>query len=487
MAKRPGVLRPRRKVDEVELELAGSRAVARLAHILGDQTAAPSDGPAQVEAPVEAVELDQPRTVDQPLDADEAGTSERLGGLHPAIAIEVPVHVDDGPEAARADPVGIMAGRDPESPENSRDEWRSAADAYVLAQAFGIARGAVGDRAADAPVREEAAKVGATRLTPDAGAVDGRPAAPADAEPGAAGDAVSDAASSNRARASRGTLKPLQGKEGQLRGSRPRQVSANRAAWAKAAPALPAGTGFCPYCALPLRPPPEATRSCPRCRQRIIVKRLDGRAVALTEAAVFAFEAELQRIASSPRWARERQRWLKLAAAAGAPAHCAARLEAARLSEDVVEAARSLYMTSVKRSFRSAKRDRRWKDASQIRREHAAALFRLAGSPSTPPEEIVKLQREGAAAELRGIAEIARDAELVSADCCDACRADHGLIFRIAQELRVPRLPHDGCPTGLCGCRWDLAGRDKATLRRLLRRRARTTQHVGPTEPASTV
>ncbi|HEY5435731.1 MAG TPA: hypothetical protein VIK13_10900, partial [Candidatus Limnocylindrales bacterium] len=129
-----------------------------------------------------------------------------------------------------------------------------------------------------------------------------------------------------------------------------------------------------------LQPPPKASRGCPRCRHRIIVKRVDGRAVYLTEAAVLSFDAERRRTASSRRWTQERQRWLKLAAAAGAPAQPAARLAAAQLSEDVVEAARTLYMITVERSFRSAKRDRRWEDESQIRREQAMALFRLAGS-----------------------------------------------------------------------------------------------------------
>ena len=67
------------------------------------------------------------------------------------------------------------------------------------------------------------------------------------------------------------------------------------------------------------------------------------------------------------------------------------------------------------------------------------------------------LYREGVAAELRGIAEISRDAELVAASCCDACRADHHRIFRISTELRQPRLPHADCPRGLCRCHWDLA------------------------------
>jgi ketosteroid isomerase-like protein len=499
MAKMPGVLRPRRKIDEVELELARSRTAARLADIFGGGAATSSEDLSHTEAPAEAVEVDQPPEAEQPLDADAAVRAERRGGSRPAIVIALPADlvgvmaepdkpsVDDQPEPDRADIVGVMAGRGPASAVGPGDEWRSRASAYVLAQAFGIAPVAVPVCAADAPVREETGEARATQLTLDAVRVDVRRAGPMDVEPAAARDVVSDAESSNRANANRRTPEPRPPKEGQLRGTRPRPGSAHRVATAKAAPALSAVEASCPYCALLLQPPPESSRGCPRCRHRIIVKRVDGRAVYLTEAAVLFFDAERRRIASSRRWTRERQRWLKLAAAAGAPGQRAARLAAAQPSEDVVEAARTLYMTTVERSFRSAKRDRRWEDASHIRREQAMALFRLAGSPLTPPEALVKLQRDGVVAELRGIAEIARDAELVSAACCDVCLADDGRICRITQEFRVPRLPHQGCPKGLCRCRWDLAARDRTTVRRYRRRRPRANQRAGPTEPVSTV
>jgi hypothetical protein len=88
-----------------------------------------------------------------------------------------------------------------------------------------------------------------------------------------------------------------------------------------------------------------------------------------------------------------------------------------------------------------------------------------------PQADVVALYREGVAAVLRGVAEIARDAELVSARCCDACRADDGIIVRISAELRAPRLPHADCPKGLCRCDWDLPARHRQTLRRYLRRK----------------
>jgi hypothetical protein len=233
-------------------------------------------------------------------------------------------------------------------------------------------------------------------------------------------------------------------------------------------------TAACPYCGLLLQPPPVSSRRCARCLQRIVVKHVEGRTVYLTEAALVVFEAQRRRQASSGRFIRERARWLKLAETATAPSERIARLAAAFPSEDAVAAARTLYMSTVDRAFRAAKRDNEWETASRIRRKQVADLYRLAGSPVPPPADLVALFREGVTAELRGIAEVARNAELVSASCCDICRADDRRILRISVELREPRLPHEGCPRGFCRCRWALAARDRTAIRQYIRRGPRT-------------
>ena len=174
---------------------------------------------------------------------------------------------------------------------------------------------------------------------------------------------------------------------------------------------------------------------------------------------------------ASVRWARDRDRWLQHATAAGAPAERMAQLAVARLSAEVVTAARKLYLNTVDRAYRTARNEGDWDEASRLRRDEAAVLYRFAGSPAQPPDDVIALFREGVAAELRGVAAIARDAELVSARCCDICRADDRLVVKIAMELRAPRLPHAGCPRGLCRCHWDLATKDRLTMRRYLRRR----------------
>ena len=213
MAKMPGFLRPRRKIDEVEVELARSRTTARLADIFGGSAATSSEGLSRTEVPAEAVEADQPREAEQPRDTDAAVRAEWLGRSRPAIVIELPADpvgvlaepdepsADDQPEPDRADIVGVMAGRGPANAAGPGDEWRIRADAYVLGQAFGIAPVAVPGRAVDTPIRDETGGAKTTQLTVDAGQVDVRRAGQADVEPAAPRDVVSDAEPSNRAKA----------------------------------------------------------------------------------------------------------------------------------------------------------------------------------------------------------------------------------------------------------------------------------------------
>ena len=211
-----------------------------------------------------------------------------------------------------------------------------------------------------------------------------------------------------------------------------------------------------------------------------MVKRIEGRAVFLTEAAVEVFEAERRRIANLGHWTRDRGRWLKLAASVGAPAGRMERLERAALSDEVVAAARSLYETTVERRIRVARRGRRWDEASRLCLDQALALYQIAGSPLPPPDDVVALHREGALAALHGLADIAKDAALIGASCCEPCRADDGRSFRISRELREPRLPHPDCPKGLCHCRWDLTSRDRHLVGDYLRRHVRPNRVTQP-------
>jgi uncharacterized Zn finger protein (UPF0148 family) len=226
----------------------------------------------------------------------------------------------------------------------------------------------------------------------------------------------------------------------------------------------------CPNCGVALDPPPEHTRLCPRCRHRVVVRHSEGRAIYLTEAAVKVFESERQREIDEQTWTRERRSWLQLARLAGAPADRRRRVAAAPLTAAAVKSSRTLYLVAAERAVRAARRGKRWDEVARIRRRQAAALFEEAGGSPPLADEIVVLYREGAAATLRALAGASREAELVGASCCPACRADNERIFRIADELRTPRLPHAGCPRGLCACDWWPALRDPAAKRR--RRRA---------------
>jgi ketosteroid isomerase-like protein len=500
MVKVPRFLRPRLEIDPAELELVQARTVARLASIFGVPLES-LDGAAEPEAPPEAEQpqepqqaphaelaphAQQPRAAEQPREAGQAAHAEHplvaeralddgpavrpVGrGPAPAPRIELPSKLvgvmqkpdeprgDDRPGPRRDEEPRVTPGSGPVTRGRPSDDWRSRADAYILAKAFGTAPAPTPVRPAEPPVREEprGARVAQpVEPAPLHDPVDLHPARSVRAEPAPLHDPVAGANAPTRVQAgSRRTELPAHHEDAR-RGTRPERVPVGRGAPAPATLSV-----SCPYCGRLLETPPAASRACPRCHQRIVVKHADGRAVYLATDAVPIFESERRRAASYGRWTRERQRWLKLAAAAGAARERAEWLAAAPPSDEVVESARALYMTTLERLFRSAKADRRWEEASRLRREQTMTLFRLAGSPSPPPEALVELKRDAEVAALRGIAQIAREAQLVSADCCDICRADDGRISRIAQEVRAPRLPHQGCPTGLCRCRWALPPR----------------------------
>ena len=235
----------------------------------------------------------------------------------------------------------------------------------------------------------------------------------------------------------------------------------------------------CPYCAVLLDPPPARNRRCPGCRQAIVVRRVDGRLVLLTEAAVEVFEAERLRALDVIAWTAARDRWLLLATHLRVLPARREKLAAAPITADVVRASRALYLSVADRSLAAARREKRWGDVSGLLREQARALYEEAGSPVPPPDEIAALHRDGMTAVLRSLQLLSRHAELVSTGCCAPCRADDGRTFRISDEVRTPRLPHPGCPRGLCSCDWWLAVAERR------KRRRRRTPAVPPAPSSS--
>ena len=222
----------------------------------------------------------------------------------------------------------------------------------------------------------------------------------------------------------------------------------------------------CPSCGYRLDPPPKRDRRCPSCRLRIVVRRTEGRLVYLTEDAVVVFDRERQRIEDELRWTTERDGWLALATSVDATPARVTHLAEAPLTGDVVDAARELYVTAADHSVRTARGAKDWNDVARIRREEAAVLFQSAGNPIPPPDEIAALHREGMLAVLRAFAVAYKDVELVGAGCCKPCRVGDGKAFKIIDELKTPRLPHEGCPKGLCACEWWFAMPGPKTRRR---------------------
>jgi hypothetical protein len=498
----PGVLRSRPKFSKAELAIFEERTAARLANLFGHgdrsteppgQSAAarppivvegasdliglaedpdPGEALAVMESPSDTPELAS--AVETPtLDAEIAGVeeqSEAPGAVAADADIDAAV-ADDGevsnPPAAEdpiglaaEDPIGPAAGAVPGAPptlDPGPVEHAATSGSSVTRRARGAPTTA---RRTETRPQEVRPKAAAAKALP-------APAAPAKAVPAPAAPAPKSVP------AGRAALKVAAVKPDRPARPAARRPPAADPARATARPGPVVIAALCPYCALFLQPPPSANRRCPRCRQAIVVKRTEGRTAYLTEAAVAIFEAERKKASDAALLTRERDKWLRLAIAAGAPAQKTGRMAAARLSGEVVEAARQLYLVAVERAFGSAKRDHRWEDASHVRREHAMALHRLAGSPLPAPADLLALYREGVAVQLRGLAEVVRDAQLVGATCCDACRADNGRIYAISKELSVPRLPHEGCPKALCRCTWDLATRDRDLVVRYLRRRPR--------------
>jgi hypothetical protein len=234
-----------------------------------------------------------------------------------------------------------------------------------------------------------------------------------------------------------------------------------------------AAAAACPYCATLLDPAPERGRLCPRCRRRIVVRKVGGRLVLLTEQALDVFEGERDREAKEAAWTTERRRWLTLAKGVSAPANRIVRLAAAQPTETNVSASKSLYLTAAERAVRTARRDKRWVEVARIRRDQAAALYRAEGSPVPPPDEIVALHRQWSEAALRAHARFGVQVELVAGGCCATCGLDNGRVFRISAELREQRLPHAGCPKGLCLCDWYPLPGEAPRARRTRRRAAK--------------
>jgi hypothetical protein len=221
-------------------------------------------------------------------------------------------------------------------------------------------------------------------------------------------------------------------------------------------PQAPDGVA-CPSCARIVSPAPVRPRKCPFCRRTIVVRRTGGRTVYLTEAAVEVFEAERRREADIAGWTARRAEWLRLAQGVGADPARVARIVGRHLAPETVAEARSLYVTAAAKVQKDAAKAGHWDVAARVGREQAAALYLDAGSPVPVPEDVLALHSRAMIAMLRSQAGTGTHAEIIGGRCCAACRGDDGKAFPIKDELRTPRLPHSGCPRGLCPCEWWLA------------------------------
>jgi hypothetical protein len=188
-----------------------------------------------------------------------------------------------------------------------------------------------------------------------------------------------------------------------------------------------------------------------------VVRRTGGRTVYLTEAAVEVFEAERRREAEEAAWESARTRWLRLAREVGAPEEKRRRIASRPSSVDAVDRARTLYLATSSRAIRAAVRARDWVAAGRLGRDQAAALHREAGAGPDLADDVRAIHAEAMRAFLHALDGTGGRAEIVGGRCCAACRRDDGKVFPIADELAGARLPHQGCPRGLCPCEWWVA------------------------------
>jgi hypothetical protein len=194
-------------IDEAELERVRIRTLERLAEMFGDTAAslqATADRPAATE---------QPPAAQAPRGPDPApGTGPRGASRPPILAewppdlfgflatperptVEAPPEqnaptfvgvmakprrpsVEAPPEPAAPTFVGVMAKSGPANKVEPADDWRTRADAYVLAVAFGDARRPIAGRGAAPAVRIETRRAGAIQPVPAAGSADLRREAP---------------------------------------------------------------------------------------------------------------------------------------------------------------------------------------------------------------------------------------------------------------------------------------------------------------------
>ncbi len=474
-----GFLRSKSKTDDDERELAESQLVARLAGLFGELVVDPvdADGQDSAEAATNGATLSHEVAVLKHVTNGARPAKRPLLGRPPIIVIGAAE--PDGPDQG-VEPVGVMARAGDDVGE---DSWQLPARAKSAPVSKPARKRP--SRARRQPVKALQPVPGPTTglegaLTPLEQGTEPATTTAVELESAVVPLADLQVAPTLTLEAA---LPVVPASVGSLtkRSHKRRPVLVTTAATGRP---VVVSAAHCPYCGVLLDPPPASSRKCDECQQRIIVKRIDSRAVYLAGAALPVFAAERRRLANSARLTRERNRWLDLAAAAGAPSRGVAQLRSARASDANVAAARALYVLAVERTFRMAKRDKEWDAAARLRRDEAIAIYRAEGSRRPPSAEVVRLYQDGVAAELRGIAEISRDAQLLAASCCEACRADDELVTRIAAELRQPRLPHAGCPRGLCRCHWDLAARDRTTIRRYLRRRSPSESRVTLTEPS---
>jgi hypothetical protein len=469
-----GRIRGKSKEDDEAMEALRRRTAARLAAIVG---ISPDDQPEDDLGPESAADatLGDVQAVDGTADDEAIAPDEGDGrddaielpaDARPVLALTVPIvpfdfFAPDEPAAADADDgvaatdLGDLSAIDTEADADDGADLEAAPDVILAAGPHDEPAAAVELAIAAAPrvaAIDEDAPLAAFAEPERAASSAGSISLPANVVPVMAESALGRASADKPVRAA-APVRPVA-----------RPVSpAKSAAPAKARPRRRKGPinlpAACPSCGGVLDEVPTTARRCVECRQRIVVRRIEGRVVLVAEAVAPFFDAHRSRLQGGERIKREAGRWLQMAALAGAAPdvlEARARKVAARPTPEAVTSARALYATTVERACRAARKAHDWKGLADLRFRQAKAYHRAAGATVPAEPAILALHAEAVDASLRRIAELAREAELVGGLCCEACRAASGTVVRITAERRTPSVPHADCPAGLCACRWDV-------------------------------
>jgi len=207
----------------------------------------------------------------------------------------------------------------------------------------------------------------------------------------------------------------------------------------------------CPHCGVVFDPPPKASRRCPECREKLVIRTDPITRVKLVLSPDGAEDFDRQKEASATK-----RRIMK-------------RISSLRLSGEDYEAAAAdlreqfnvaeplpgdVFWRLASNLHMVQERSGEWSDAARTFSEMAKYLRDEGRDPTICLEQkFINVLRDHAEATAPGSASIAIPfVDIAAHSGCEVCGADDGRRLSIADAQEQMPLPHDNCPEGYCGC-----------------------------------